>query len=208
MNYSLTDVLGCTNASTFAERYVPLLENKTEGNMLLAELILCMDDLKHAKPSLFERFETSILVDFLILSHRHYTENVLPTIEKQLAVLIKQEDCPTLISEYGLFFFREFRNGLLAHFKYEEAHLFPFVEKKLPEDGVIFNERSFRQEHPHQSVNMEGLLMLLTSKGKAGEKSMSHRILMEKLNSLDKELSLHEFIEEEVLMKRLEAKGR
>ncbi|MGB6035882.1 MAG: hypothetical protein WBG42_06410, partial [Cryomorphaceae bacterium] len=178
----------------------------TEGNVLLAELILCMDDLEHAKPSWFDIFETRVLVDFLIVSHRHYLDSVLPSVERQLEVLIQQRDCPELISEFGLYFFREFRRGLVKHFKYEEDHLFPFVLKMVNSDEESFDAKNFKDHHPHPPVDLQKLMMLMTSNGISEEKSMSFRILMEKLHSLHKELSLHEFIEDHVLLERLTSK--
>jgi len=206
MNYSLNEVLGCTKPTTFAERYTSLLENGTEGNVLLAELILCMDDLEHAKPSRFEIFDTKVLVDFLIVSHRHFLESVLPSLERQLEVLIQQPDCPELISEFGLYFFREFRRGLMEHFKYEEDQLFPYVLKVVNSNEENFDAKNFKAHHPHPPVDLQKLMMLMTSKGQSEERSMSFRILIEKLHSLNKELSLHEFIEDHVLLERLNSK--
>jgi len=201
MNYSLTEVLGWTGANSFADRYKTILEKEQQGNVLLAELILCMDDLEHAKPSWFDSFDTPVIVDFLTISHRHYLENVLPSIERQLEVLVQQRDCPILVSEYGLYFYREFRRGLMEHFSYEEEHLFPHVLKQ--EGRKEFDPTNFKSHHPHAAVDLNGLLMLMSSKGSSEEKSMSFRILMEMLSSLNKELKLHEFIEENVLLARI-----
>jgi len=205
MNYSLTEVLGCTGATTFADRYASILKNGNQGNVLLAELILCMDDLEHAKPSWFDSFDTPVIVDFLTISHRHYLESVLPSIERQLEALVQQPDCPVLVSEFGLYFFREFRRGLVEHFDYEEEQLFPHVLKI--EATTEFDPTNFKTHHPHAAVDLNGLLMLMSSKGGPEEKSMSFRILMEMLHSLEKELKLHEFIEENVLLARISSLG-
>jgi iron-sulfur cluster repair protein YtfE (RIC family) len=208
MAYSLHEVLGCTNSTSFAERYSNFLDKKSEGQLLLAELVLSMDNLENAKASWFEKFDTSVLIDFLIISHRYYSDSVLPSIERQLEVVVKQYDCPELLSEFGFFFYREFRTGLLNHFQYEEEQLFPFISDNKELRSKPFNEEGFRKGHPQPQVDLKGMIMLMNSAGKSKEQSMSFRILHEKLHSLQKELSLHEFIEENVLMERLRGKSK
>jgi iron-sulfur cluster repair protein YtfE (RIC family) len=203
MSYSLNEVLSITDSETFALRYMAILEKESEGNVLLAELILCMDDLEHAKPSWFDKFNAAVIVDFLTISHRHYLKTVLPSIERQLDIFAKQQDCPALISEFGLYFFRQFRSGLISHFKYEEEQLFPAALKMLDSSETSFDAENFKAHHPQSLVDLNGLMMLMNSNLDTEERSMSHRILIEKLNSLNKELSLHEFIEDGVLLERL-----
>ncbi|MCH2215610.1 MAG: hypothetical protein MK086_10595 [Flavobacteriales bacterium] len=206
MSYSLNEVLGITSKSAFAQHYAERLSENPKGNVLLAELILCLDDLENAKPSWFDKFDTQVVVDFLVISHRHYSQSILPSIARQIELLVKQPDCPALISEYGMYFFKEFCSGLELHFEYEENHLFPYVLKMNDEKDKLkrsFNEEEFNQHHPHPPVDLNSLLMLMNSTSETLEKSMSHRILIEKLESLSRELGLHEFIEANVLLPRI-----
>ena len=64
MSYSLNEVLGITSKSAFAADYAERLSANPKGNVLLAELILCLDDLENAKPSWFDKLDTNVLVDF------------------------------------------------------------------------------------------------------------------------------------------------
>jgi len=205
MNYSLNEVIGITERKGFANRYNDSLGANPNGNVLLAELLLCLENLETAKPSWFDRFDTKVIVDFLVISHGHYLNSALPVIERHIESLTLQNDCPPIVKEFGLFFYNQFAEGLKSHFEYEEKHLFPFVltSEDASAEQRKFNEEDFKQHHPHPPVDLKSLLMLVNGKSNEKELSMSHRILLDKLNELDRELSLHEFIEENVLMTRL-----
>lgn len=199
MNFSLEDVKSIAPVDFITRRYTPVEDlNAGEKEVFLAELILCLEDLENAKPSWFDKFSSEVLVEFLELSHRYFAEHVLPGIERDLEVWTDHPECPKRVSDYGLYFFREFERGLFEHFKYEEEKLFPHALS--PKGDFDFTD--FESHHPHTTLDAGKLIILLSDKEEKVEKPMSYRILMEKLKTLDKELRLHEFIEENVLFDR------
>jgi iron-sulfur cluster repair protein YtfE (RIC family) len=202
MDFSLNEVKSITSADTITARYSPQLASDLERReRFLAELLLCREDLAKAKPSWFDQFSDEVIVEFLRLSHQYFSDHMLPSIEHHLEIWVSHPDCPSRVADYGMFFLREFERGLLRHFKYEEEEIFRFFGPgRLP---LEVNWNTFEENHPEPTLDLSKLITLLGNEDEGSEKPMSFRILIEKLRVLDRELQLHEFIEENVLFARL-----
>lgn len=199
MLHSLKVARNLVPFDSITSRYEDGMEKTFEGKEeLLTELLLCLDNPKSADPTWFKDFTTVDLVEFLELSHKYFSNRSLPSIERHLELWIMNSSCPESVARYGMAVFREFQKHLLAHFEFEENHLFPLALKE-GEDRNPYVELS----HPEYSPNMENLIHFLETTEREKNPPMTYRIMMEKLRILERELDLHEFMEDKVLLPRV-----
>jgi len=197
MNISLNDARQIANFDSLTGRGEKNTDKVNEK--LLTELIFCLENPEIADPEWFKEFGTVELIDFLTASHQFYTNRSLPSIERHLEIWLGHPLCPESILRYGMPLFKEFQRRLLEHFLLEENRLFPMIL----EDGAAGSPSKYSLEHPHYSPDISTLSAFFSKGIKSANSPMAYRILMEKLRILERELKLHEFLEERVLATRI-----
>ena len=171
---------------------------------LLINIINAFDDDWYHSNEYFEDFTTNEILEYLFSTHAYYRESVLPSIERLILHLQKQN--------YGNPMVREFRNCYAAfkkefmhHLAQEERIVFPYIKllqksnmhllaqlQQVDVISLLAHDHDPTESHPFfawarglRRLNLAGI----------------HDILKLEIivNKFTRDLKIHAFIEEEVL---------
>ncbi len=155
-------------------------------------------------------FPAKVILTYLTNSHRYYLSKRLPEIEQTLEQLTAQN---IHIPNYLNGFFAWVRQNMEKHFRIEEQSLFPYIEllekiqlhtiepHYLKELYKGFSVERFIASHDDEIENQlsEVKKQIVRSFGSV-EELFPYRVLIHKLDLLEKDLRLHARVEDEVLV--------
>jgi len=155
-------------------------------------------------------FPAKVILTYLTNSHRYYLNKRLPEIEQTLEQLTVQ-DLP--VPEYLNAVFAWVRQNMEKHFRIEEQSLFPYIEvlEKIqlnqvsPESIHIhfkdFSIERFIASHDDEIENqLSEVKKQIVRSFSSVEELFPYRVLIHKLDVLEKDLRLHARVEDEVLI--------
>lgn len=184
-------------------------EHKLEINFL-NEILTGLSRPEAIPFEVFECYSTRELLRFLNDGHRHYLKTVLPELQ-QLVYQLQLSERPQLSGIWNSFII-SYGDHLKAHFKEEEHILFPLANN-LERAGkyLLFTEvqkasayiAHFESEHMEEVNELEALRKsLLKYKSRnASLKAIDRLILV--MSSFEKDIFIHDLIEEKVLLPRM-----
>ena len=145
-------------------------------------------------------FPTELILDYLERTHRYYLEKLLPEIEQTLFEWIRTTAGIHPLPLYLLEQFGAYRADLQAHIADEEQHLFPYVRAVL-EGGTVpdYSLQEFIDGHEHHDEHILRMRELIAMAQKAGIQVLPYRVLLHKLELLERDLHVHGLVEDEVL---------
>jgi regulator of cell morphogenesis and NO signaling len=164
-------------------------------------------------------FPAKVILTYLRNSHRYYLSKRLPEIEQTLEQLSLQNlDIPQYINP----FFAWMRQNMEKHFRIEEQSLFPYIESlellQLKRNSVEslrttfkeFTVKHFIESHDDEIENqLSEVKKQIVRSFSSVDELFPYRVLIHKLDLLEKELRLHARVEDEVLVpKALEWEGK
>ena len=176
-----------------------------EGKDAFTYLAICnISTSSSYKPSEaeIEKMKAGDVMSFLRNSHDSYLYNLLPELDRQIAlVLVDRGDSEKkVISE----FFGKFKNELARHFKIEEEKIFPSLEV-LNRKGQP-NEKVFRHEHGDINEKIQDLINLLLKYVSYGTRKAQVTELLAFLYRFRKDLAIHSRIEDFLILPMIEGK--
>lgn len=181
----------------------------------LVEVLRAFDQPDGFDPSRFHHFSTYIILDYLYRTHRYYVDKRLLEIERSIdsLTLAYGQDHPllTLLNN----FFSAYSKQMVKHIKLEEDTLFPYVLHlvELVEtpgmeraDSVFGNYQlaAFAGQHEADELDAQlgNLRQLIHDQYPELTGTFPFMILSSQLDAFERDLYIHECIEEEVLMPR------
>lgn len=155
-------------------------------------------------------FPAKVILTYLTNSHRYYLSKRLPEIEQTLEQLIAQ-NLP--VPDYLNSVFAWVRQNMEKHFRVEEQSLFPYIEllekiqlntidpQRLKELYKNFSIERFIASHDDEIENqLSEVKKQIVRSFSSVEALFPYRVLIHKLDLLEKDLRLHARVEDEVLV--------
>lgn len=103
--------------------------------------------------------DTKIL-SYLLESHKYYLKEKLPHIESHLEKII--EACPEKFANTINRFYKEYKNEVTSHFKYEEQIVFPYIYSLLDNSSEkSFSIKEFKSNHTNIDDKLNDLMNIL-----------------------------------------------
>jgi regulator of cell morphogenesis and NO signaling len=155
-------------------------------------------------------FPAPVMVDYLTSTHRSYLNKRLPEIEQLLEQLAAE---PGELSATLAGVFSWLRKNMEKHFRIEEQSLFPYVElldkirkgseevQELQKAFRDFSVQRFIENHQDEVENkLSEIKKYIVCSLSDMEALLPYRILLLKLDLLEKDLRIHARVEDEVLV--------
>lgn len=152
-------------------------------------------------------FETTLVLDYLQRTHRYYLDKLLPEIELVLFDWIRATAGTHPIPLYLLEKFAVYRSDLETHIADEENDFFPFVQRLLVNEVQHSADelQRFIAGHEHKEEQLTAMRSLITCTQLSATDQLFHRVLLTKLELLERDLLVHALVEDEVLVAQVEA---
>lgn len=200
---------------------ISIREKCEEGQLdtdFLLEILRAYDDPSTFNEDVFRRFSLGSIIDYLKRTHSFYLNRRIPEIEQSMDALLQRynEAYPLLY----LFprYFSEYAFELAGHIQEEEVEVFSLADQLLRRpETVLPAQMEYAAHHHahHQEHNLSQDLVLLR---KILERHcpevlnvLPFKILLTQLASFERDLTIHEWIEDRVMwpsMLNLAGKGR
>lgn len=179
----------------------------------IVDLMKGAEGLLELKPEEYNQWDVSVLLEYLERSHEFYLSKLIPEVEQGIEALIR-----TLPANKGYLLseaFKQYVQDLRHHFKYEEQTLFPYARlldgaKQFPEKTPcirtylsFYSVAEFTHQHGEDEYRLEDFMYLVSLMSESADQPFFYRVAMQQLNRLSKDLNLHAFIEDEVLVGKL-----
>lgn len=162
----------------------------------------------------FEAYSVEILIDFLKSSHQRFLNQSIPKIEQNFLMLVKYfENNNKLKTIFKLFI--KFQVDFKQHIKIEEKTIFPYSEvlykasfSKSVEAVLLihfskYSIADFVISHENNECYLTEIIFLLSQQ----EELKGHpvyNVLLKQICQFDNELKTHGWIEDNVLVKKVE----
>ena len=147
----------------------------------------------------FGREELRHIIDYLKMSHRYYSEYVIPRLCNEIDDTVAS--CDVLHGKVLKRFFDDYRGEVANHFDYEEKTVFPYVEALLNgERPAGYSIESFEDNHSdidEKLSDMKSIIMkYLPENSLAGQRN---EVLFE-IYRFEEDLKCHTLIENRMLI--------
>lgn len=189
-------------------------------NDFLVEILRAFDNPRRFCPTRFLRFPIHIVLDYLYRTHRYYADKRMLEIEQTIGQLAGAHGNghPLLLSLDS--FFPTYREHLEEHMALEEDTLFPYIldleeNIEMGQKGEsIFAHYSLDEflishEEDELDAQLGKMHRLIRQRHPELQKNFLFQILSAQLEAFEKDLFIHEQIEDHVLVaqaRRLESK--
>ncbi len=171
-------------------------------NLFAEDPLLPIDQLK--------TFPSSVILSYLTKMHRYYLNKRLPEIEQQLVQL---SSTPGELPETLASVFSWLQKNMEKHFRIEEQSLFPYIKElekvrngkenfsSLRMKYKDFSVQRFIESHHDEVENkLSEIKKYIVRSLSSMDQLFPYRILLLRLDELEKNLRLHAQIEDEVLV--------
>lgn len=153
------------------------------------------------------------LLQALKTAHGLYLNSKLPEIEQSIYSLYNKQTNSDNVLLMLCGFFISYQKKLVAHIRYEEVFLFPYIESLLefqkngkPIDRERFGNFTLKQFFENHSNLEEDLIEVrnkITQNIEGLKTPLAFRIFITQLEHFEKDLAIHAILEDEVLLPRL-----
>ena len=159
----------------------------------------------------FEHFKLEIIVDYIRKTHDYYLQRKLLEIEQTIHHLLKSypEAHPLLVILSD--FYAEYKSHLTNHIEAEETQLLPYIlHLERVDDGKAsfqaypsaYSLSRFVVLHHDTEKDLDKVRNAILQYSPPPTNETLYRILLSQLEALEKDLSVHAMIEDEVLVPR------
>lgn len=185
-----------------------------QGDFILSLLDL-FEDESQLEEYYFNRFPLPVILDYVRRTHRYYLTKKLPEIEQSIEMLraYYSEDHPMLVVLDA--FYRSYRGNLANHIEAEEKQLLPYIDLlqqqttgsadlfALFKASQTFSLLKFPHDDHHEHENeMSGVRSVMLKYQPPVMNQTPYRILLSQLETFDRDMMIHQLIEDRVLLPR------
>jgi regulator of cell morphogenesis and NO signaling len=143
--------------------------------------------------------DMSMLIPYLLLSHKYYIKERLPHIERHLDDIAKKAGAK--YEKILKSFFAGYRNEVSEHFKYEEETVFPYIESlKRGEIQKSYHIRDFVEAHSNIEDKLNDLMQIVFKYLPCNTASEESIELVFDIMQLSSDLNKHALVEEKILV--------
>jgi regulator of cell morphogenesis and NO signaling len=160
-------------------------------------------------------FSVTIVIDYLLKTHRYYLEYVMPEQERLIDLFLT--DCVNGCKENELIrkFYNTFREEFISHVSFEEEKVFPYI---ITLNGIILNSRrkdtlsdqwlgftikGFEKEHGNMDEKMFDLKNIIIKYLPPNYDLNVGNSLLSNLFMFEKDLKNHARIEDKILVPKV-----
>lgn len=180
-------------------------------------LLDVFQDHKNFDKRSFDRFRLDVIVDYIRKTHEYYLRRKLLEIEQSIDLLLRSypEAHPILVVLHD--FYASYTQHLTTHIEVEERQLLPYI---MHLDKVDAGKASFQAytesyslsrflvHHHDTEKELSDVRDAILNYSPPPANQTLYRILLSQLEVLEKDLMVHAFIEEDVLLPRAMALER
>jgi regulator of cell morphogenesis and NO signaling len=180
----------------------------------ISSVIKLFDEENTAVASDFSMFSMEVIVDYIRKTHRLYILKKLPEMEQSIDLLLENYggDHPLLLMLRN--FFKSYQADLMEHIACEEGQLLPHVEflRKINSGKIDLEEffyhtknysiQKFIDSHDNREEDLQKIRNAIGMYDPSKMNLTPYRILISQLELFEKDLSVHAFIEDQVLLPR------
>ncbi len=162
----------------------------------------------------FSTFNLDVVIDYIRKTHRLYILKKLPEMEQSIASLQGNYhgNHPLLLLLNN--FFKSYNADLMEHIACEEGQLLPHIEylRKVEEKEIDIEEffyrtknysvKKFMESHDNTEEDLQKIRDAIHTYDPPKTNITPYRILISQLELFEKDLSVHAFIEDRVLLPR------
>ncbi len=199
------------NSSSGEISIAELCENKDLDPDFFVELLNMFQDSSYVPEDKLKSYPVSIIIDYLLETHRYYQKTKLPEIE--LSITNLQKINHDTIYDYLNFFIKRIQKQLEGHFLLEECHLFPYIAnlrkallihaKELEYEPLelTFSVEKFENMHNDKVESyIEEVIIFLEHYRSKLEHHTLFEVLIKQLSDFNRDLRIHALIEDRVLI--------
>lgn len=181
----------------------------------LVEVLNIFCQYKDVENCLFEKYPIPVLVDYLKRSHKYYEEKILPEIGQSISNLLNNYHKKHPLLEILYRFYFKYKVDILEHFSNEEELLFPYAIKlyrtvHFKNEIYLFMNflknyslKNFIETHSDVGKELINIRKVLLEYDPPITNKTTYRVLIEQLKNFEKDLHIHAFIEDEVLVPKI-----
>lgn len=149
----------------------------------------------------FELLSLEPFIRYLKASHAYFLENRLPEIRRKLKKVFSDN---AVLENLVLGFFNDYMQEVHEHMTYEDEVVFPYVDKLLcSRNEDSYSIEVFEERHNNIEDKMRDLKQILMKYvDSPKDQLLITKILME-LYMLEEELSVHTYIEDDLIIPRV-----
>jgi iron-sulfur cluster repair protein YtfE (RIC family) len=183
-------------------------------NKLYHNSIIKETRTKELEVNNFEAYSVEALIDFLKISHQRFLNQSIPKIEQSFLMLVKSfnenNDLKTLFK-----LFLKFQINFKQHIEIVEKTIFPYAEvlhkaslSKSVEAVLLihfskYSIADFVSSHENNECYLTEIIFLLNQQ-ETLESHPNYNILLKQIYQFDNELKTHDWLEDNVLVKKVE----
>lgn len=199
-NYNVLQALGAFGINLgFGDKTVREIceEQNVDCYTFLLVMNFIINGYRHQGPD--ESVSAETLLHYLKASHEYFLEFQLPHIRRQLEDALNAD---LRMKQLILTIYDSYSRSILQHMKYEEQHLFPYVEALLRgEKNSDYDVKTFSEHHSDSSEKLHELkgiiIKYLPSNGLVNNKLTS---ALHDIYNNEQWLHLHADVEEEIFI--------
>lgn len=190
-----------------------LRPNSPKGRFLY-DLELAFEQIPELDQTFFNEHDSYLLLDYIRQTHIYYLQQRLPELEQ--SILLLEAD---LYRNHPLLpllhrFYKQYSKKLTAHIEDEEVHLLPYLEYLMGLKADRFDHYSyymkrrddvliqFSEHHDDTEDDLRRVRIIMDTYKPSCTNISLFRVLRRQLESLEKDLSVHAYIEDFVLLPR------
>lgn len=194
--------------SRYTLQKVEISEAQNQFLDLVTQLLECPDEFS---TDLFNPYSEQLILDYLYYSHELYVNKFIPEIEQGIGLLKKD---PTMQS--GSVFildalFKDYKTFLEEHINFENESIFPLIQNILHHkknkvskaQHQYSNLAEFYLNHTDTEKDLKKIKSLLDKLHPSKTSKSIYTILFHQILWLEKDLLIHNKLEEEVLIPRM-----
>jgi regulator of cell morphogenesis and NO signaling len=148
-----------------------------------------------------KQLNISQLINYLKASHSEYRMKYIPELEKSIVSVSGDKNCNSRNAYVISHFFDEYKEELMSHLSYEENIVFPYIanilHKKITKGYSI---EKFEENHSNIDIKLSDFKNILLKYLPADCTSQSRYDALESLFILEKEVEIHNLIENKILV--------
>lgn len=151
-----------------------------------------MQRLNNLKPEL--------ILGYLRKSHNYFVGYRLPSIREQFAAALPEGGTRDTILSY----FEEYESEVTEHMGYENTVFYPYVQNLIERTGKIpYSVREYEARHNNIEEKLDDLINLILKYLPTEGNALMLSDVLEDLRQCNRDLNLHTFLEDEVLVPKI-----
>lgn len=185
--------------------YAHQLESATDA--FFDDLICYFDNPELISANEFYHYDINTLVPYLKVCHKDYLENQIPLIQNAIEELKRTNGSHHPFFTHATILFSDFFIDLTKHIELEEEKLYPYammLNNSLSLADMTYSTAQFELDHKAHSLNFEDLINYVAQFAEDFSSNFAFNQLESRLIEFKQDMDLHELLEDEVLLPKME----